>query len=55
MDKLIIAKVKMGDNSIITCNRVTVHALCTISDGGLSMYPVSFDSLLYFQIRFGQI
>ena len=43
------AKIKMGNNSVITCNRVTVLALCTISDGLLSMYQVSFDSLLYFQ------
>ena len=28
---------------IITCNRVTVLALCTITDGHLSMYQVSFD------------
>ena len=42
MDKFIIAKVKTGSNSIIL-------ALCTISDGLLSMYQVSFDSLLYFQ------
>ena len=47
--KLIIAKIKTGCNSLITCNRVTVLALCTISDGRLSMYQVSFDSLLYFQ------
>ena len=49
MDKLIIAKIKMGSNSVhvITCNRVL--ALCTISDGRLSMNQVSFDSLLYFQ------
>ena len=39
----------MGSNSIITCNRITVLALCTISDGHLSMYKISFDSLLYFQ------
>ena len=38
-----------GSNSIITCNRVTVLALCTISDGCPPMYEVSFDSLLYFQ------
>ena len=36
-----------------TCNRVTVLALCTISDGRLSRYQVSFDSLLYFQ-RYAQ-
>ena len=49
MDKLIIAKIKRGSNSVITCNRVTVLALCTISDCCLSMHQVSFDSLLYFQ------
>ena len=48
-DKLIIANIKTGSNSVITCNRVKVLALCTISDGRLSMYHVSFDSLLYFQ------
>ena len=48
-DKLIIAKLKTGSNSVITCNRLTRLALCTISDGRLSMYQVSFDSLLYFQ------
>ena len=49
MDKLIIAIIKMGSNSVITCNRVTVLVLCTISNSHLSMYPVSFESLLYFQ------
>ena len=39
----------MGSTSVITCNRVTVLAPCTISDGCLSKYQVSFDSLLYFQ------
>ena len=39
----------MGSNSVITCNRDTVLALGTISDGRLSMYQVSFDSLLYFE------
>ena len=28
MDKLITAKIKMGSNSVITCNRVKVLALC---------------------------
>ena len=51
MDKLIITKIKTGSNSVITCNRVTVLALCTISDGSLSLYQVSFASLslFYFQ------
>ena len=48
-DKLIIAKIRTGSNPVITYNRVTVLALCTISDSRLSMYHVSFDSLLYFQ------
>ena len=42
-DKLIIAKTKKGSNSVITCNRVTVHALTTISDGHPSMYWVTFE------------
>ena len=48
-DKLIIAKVKMGSNLVNTCNKVTVLVLCTISDGHLSIYQVSFDFLLYFR------
>ena len=48
-DKLTIAKIRKGNKSEITCDRVTVLALCTSSDGLLSMYQVSFNSLLYFQ------
>ena len=44
LDKLIIAKIKMESNSANTCNRVNVLALCTISEGNLSMYQVSLDS-----------
>ena len=33
--------------TVITCD--IVLALCTSSDGHLSMYQVSFNSLLYFQ------
>ena len=33
----------------ITCDRVTILALCTSSDGHLSLYQVSFNSPLYFQ------
>ena len=40
---------KMENSSVFTCNKVTVPALCTISNGRLSMYEVSFDSLYYFQ------
>ena len=35
--------------TLITCDRVTVLALCTSSDGCLSMYQVSFNSLQYIQ------
>ena len=48
-DQLIIAKIKMGSNSVITCSIVIVLALGSNSDGHLSMYQVSFDLLLYFQ------
>ena len=50
LDKLTIGKIrKANNNSEITCDRVTVLALCTSSGGLLSMYQVSFDSILYFQ------
>ena len=39
-----------GNNSVIACASVTFLVLCTFSDGRLSMYQVSFNSLLYFQI-----
>ena len=48
-DKLIIAKIKTGSNSVITCNRVTVLALCTISDGRFSMYQ--FHLILFYTFR----
>ena len=47
--KLTIAKIRQGNNSVFTCDRVTVLAPCTFSDSGLSMHQVSFNSLLYFQ------
>ena len=47
--KLTTAKIRKRNNSVITCHRVTVLALCTSSDGRLSMYKVSFNSLPYFQ------
>ena len=37
------------NNSVITCGRVMVLALCTFSDSHLSIFYVSFNSLLYFQ------
>ena len=45
---LTIVKIKKENNSAITCDRIMVHALCTSSDVCLSMYQVSFNSLLYF-------
>ena len=48
-DKLFIAKIKKGSHSIITVDRVMILAFCTSSDGPLSMYQVSFHSLIYFQ------
>ena len=44
-----ISKIRKRNNSVITCDRVKVLALCTSSDGRLLMYQVSFNSLLYFQ------
>ena len=48
-DKLFISKIKKESNSVITCDRVTVLALCTSSDGRLSMYQVSFNSFFNFR------
>ena len=49
---LLLQKIRKGNNSVITCDRVTILAVCIFSDGCLSMYQVSFNSLLYFQ-RYG--
>ena len=46
--KLIFAKIRKGSNSVITCDRVTILALCTFSDSLLSIHQVSFNSLIYF-------
>ena len=46
---LLLQKIRKENNSEITCDRVMVLALCTSSDGHLTMYQVSFNSLLYFQ------
>ena len=46
--KLILQKLRR-EITVITCDRVTVLALCTLSDGHLSMYQVLFNSLLCFQ------
>ena len=47
-NKLFIAKTKKGSNPVNTVDMVMVLALC-YSDGPLSMYQVSFNSLAYFQ------
>ena len=55
LDKLIIAKIRKGNNSVITCGRPMVLALCTSSDGLLSVYRVSFNALsLFLEICSGQ-
>ena len=48
-DKLFIAKIKKGSNSVNTADKVTTLALCTSADSPLSMYRISFNSLVYFQ------
>ena len=48
-DKLFIAKIKKGSNSVNTVDRVMIFAFCTLSDGPLSMYQVLFNSLVYVQ------
>ena len=40
---------KLGSNSVNTGDRVMILAFCITSDGPLSMYQVSFNSLVYFQ------
>ena len=37
-DKLTVAKIRKGNNCVITCDGVTVFALSTFSDSRLSMY-----------------
>ena len=48
-DKLFIAKIKKGSNSVKTGDRVMVLALCSSAHDPLSVYQVSFNSLTYFQ------
>ena len=50
LDKLFIAKIKKTIYSLNTDDRVLVLTFCTFSDSFLSMYQVSFNSLIYFQI-----
>ena len=48
-DKLIFAKIKKENNSVIICDKVMVLAFCTFYDNLLSMDQVSFNSILYLQ------
>ena len=48
-DKLFIAKIKKESNAEHTGDRVMVLAFCNSPYGPLSVYQVSFNSLLYFQ------
>ena len=46
-NKLFIAKInKKGSICVNTVDRVMIFALCTFSDGPLSMYQVSVNSLI---------
>ena len=47
-DKLFIAKMKKGSNSVNTVDRVMVLAFCNIPHGPLSVYQVSFNYLSNF-------
>ena len=47
LDNLIIAKIRKGDNTVITCDRVVVLALCISSDDLLPKYNVVPNYLLY--------
>ena len=47
-DKLFIAKITKGSNSVNTVDRVTFLALYSFAHGPLSMYQVLFNSTVYF-------
>ena len=48
-NKACIQSISKGDNSRQMARQTPLPALCTSSDGHLSIYQVSFNSLLYFQ------
>ena len=48
-DKLNIAKIRKGSNYVNTGDRVIVLAFCDFPHGPLSVYQVSFNSLVHFQ------
>ena len=47
-DKLFIAKIKKGSNSVNTGDRIMVLASCNSPHGPLSVYQVSLNYLQYF-------
>ena len=47
LDRLFIAKIKKGSNSVNTSDRVRVLAYCNFLNGPLSVYQVSFIYLQY--------
>ena len=49
VDKLNIAKIRKGSNSVNTGDRVMILAFCDVPHGSLSVYQVSFNSLVYFE------
>ena len=49
LDKLNIAKIRKGSNSVNIGDRVKVLAFCDFPHGLLSAYQVPFTSLVYFQ------
>ena len=48
-DKLFIAKIKKGSNSVNTTESVTVVAFCTFADSPLS--PIKFHLVLFYTFR----
>ena len=48
LDKLFIAKIKKGSNSVNTGDRVMVLAFCNFPHGPLSVYQLSLNYLQYF-------
>ena len=48
-DKLNIAKIRKGSNSVNTDDMVMVLVFCNSPYGPLSVYQISFDSLVHFQ------
>ena len=49
LDMIFTAKIKKRSNSVNTVDRVMILAFCPSSNGPLSMYQTSLNSLVYFQ------